>query len=305
MSKLPKKMVRKQHWVPQFYLRHFADSSGRLNVYSKLDDKSFAAKTENICAKRDLYEVKNSNMARGEDDEYCAQNLIEEKLSEFEGCLAPHYEQFLECCDAEVFDGECFLKGRAAACALAANLIVRHPESMRGDYECEREIEFELQKCNYLTEHENEILNQTQWHNDYPAVAKLIRSATALFPFDERAPFNRTYKAFYEKQFSILKAPVGMGFITTSMPMFIIGPEDDSYEFDFAYFPLSEKYVAIFSDMHQPLPVSLRLDYAGVISFNKLLLLNCKYWDYAMSRVEGRLNLTIRDWKIASQKWLQ
>ena len=26
MSKLPGKMTRKQHWVPRFYLRHFADS---------------------------------------------------------------------------------------------------------------------------------------------------------------------------------------------------------------------------------------------------------------------------------------
>ena len=305
MSKLPKKMVRKQHWVPQFYLRHFADSSGKLHTYSKSNDKFFATKTENLCAQRDLYEVNYTTTARGEHDEYYAQNLIEKKLSEFEGRLAPLYKQLLECCDEEVFDGERFHEGRAAACALAANLIVRHPESMREDCEIEHEIELVLHKVINLTEHENEMLNQTQWHNDYPAVAKLIRSATALFPFDERAPFNRTYKAFYEKQFSVLKAPVGMGFITTSMPMFIIGPEDDSYEFAFAYFPLSEKYVAIFSDMHQPFPASLRLDYAGVISFNKLLLLNCKYWDYAMSRVEGRLDLTIRDWKIASQKWLQ
>lgn len=35
MSKLPRKMTRKQHWVPQFYLRHFADSSGQLHAYSR------------------------------------------------------------------------------------------------------------------------------------------------------------------------------------------------------------------------------------------------------------------------------
>ena len=35
MSKLPGKMTRKQHWVPQFYLRHFADSSGQLHAYNR------------------------------------------------------------------------------------------------------------------------------------------------------------------------------------------------------------------------------------------------------------------------------
>ena len=35
MSKLPGKMTRKQRWVPRFYLRHFADSSGQLHAYSR------------------------------------------------------------------------------------------------------------------------------------------------------------------------------------------------------------------------------------------------------------------------------
>ena len=35
MSKLPGKMTRKQHWVPRFYLHHFADSSGQLHAYSR------------------------------------------------------------------------------------------------------------------------------------------------------------------------------------------------------------------------------------------------------------------------------
>lgn len=39
MSKLPGKMTRKQHWVPRFYLHHFADSSGQLHAHSR--QKSF------------------------------------------------------------------------------------------------------------------------------------------------------------------------------------------------------------------------------------------------------------------------
>jgi len=77
MSKLPGKMTRKQHWVPQFYLRHFADSSGQLHAYNKSNGAFYRTKVENVCSKRDLYEVKYSNIEANSDDKYYMQNFIE------------------------------------------------------------------------------------------------------------------------------------------------------------------------------------------------------------------------------------
>ena len=54
MSKLPGKMTRKQHWVPRFYLRHFADSSGQLHAYSRQKGSFFRTNCENLCSMRDL-----------------------------------------------------------------------------------------------------------------------------------------------------------------------------------------------------------------------------------------------------------
>ena len=59
MSKLPGKMTRKQHWVPRFYLRHFADSSGQLHAYSRQKGSFFRTNCENLCSMRDLYEVEH------------------------------------------------------------------------------------------------------------------------------------------------------------------------------------------------------------------------------------------------------
>lgn len=106
-------------------------------------------------------------------------------------------------------------------------------------------------------------------------------------------------RLFFEKSFSILRAPVGSGFVTTSMPMFIIGPEDNSYDFHLAYIPLSSEYAAVFSD--DPLfPPFARLGFSGTEFMNRLLLLNCEHWDVAISRGSGPLEHVVRDWSQAN-----
>lgn len=84
MSKLPGKMTRKQHWVPRFYLRHFADSSGQLHAYSRQKGSFFRTNCENLCSMRDLYEVEHADATGDATDRFYAQNLIEVKLSELE-----------------------------------------------------------------------------------------------------------------------------------------------------------------------------------------------------------------------------
>ena len=96
MSKLPGKMTRKQHWVPRFYLRHFADSSGQLHAYSRQKGSFFRTNCENLCSMRDLYEVEHADATGDATDRFYAQNLIEVKLSELESRIAPLYDRFLE-----------------------------------------------------------------------------------------------------------------------------------------------------------------------------------------------------------------
>lgn len=292
-------MTRKQHWVPQFYLRHFADSSGRLYAYRRMDDKFFTSKTGDVCAERDLYEVRYSGMAKGSSDGLFGQNLIEEHLSALEDKIAPLYAQLLDCCEKREFEGQRFREGRAAACALAAHLIIRHPESMRDDRKKAREFASELQKDFCLTKRECEALDELGWRGDYRALSEWAAVFAVLFSKDENAPFNRTLHAFLEKQFSVFEAPAGVDFVTASTPMFIIGPEDDSYAFDIAYMPLSSKYAMVFFDKGC-FPCFGRLDYLGVAFLNRLMFLNCRYWDIALSRTRGPLERTVRDWKMRS-----
>lgn len=79
------------------------------------------------------------------------------------------------------------------------------------------------------------------------------------------------------------------------MPMFIIGPEDDSYDFHLAYMPLSSEYAALFTT-DSSLEPFYRLDLPHVELMNCLHLLNCEHWDVALSRENGPLEHAIRDW---------
>lgn len=301
MSKLPGKMTRKQHWVPQFYLRHFADSSGQLHAYNRQKSSFFCTNCESLCCMRDLYEVEHANATGDATDRFYAQNLIEVKLSEIESRIAPLYDRFLERQKEGRCEGDGYSDGKAAVCELAANIIVRHPISMRADKKCSRETAEELLRNVHLTPYELDLLDWSGWRGDSQAVVELSAAATMLFSNDGNVPVNRIREAFLAKRFSILKAPVGLGFITASMPMFIIGPEDDSYDFHLAYMPLSSEYAAVFSD-RPLLPPFARLDFSGTAYVNQLLLLNCEHWDVAISRGNGPLEHAVRDWKYQTLK---
>lgn len=296
MSKLPGKMTRKQHWVPRFYLRHFADSSGQLHVYNKNSGVFYRTKVEDVCSKRDLYEVRYSNIVNDSDDKYYAQNLIEAKLSENESQISVCYSGLLQCCKDAILEGDAFRQGRQAVCKLASNLIVRHPATMLANRNRAREDSSKLLEDVVLTEEEKALLDWSGWNDDHEALAELSVSATLLFSEDSSVPANRISEAFLEKRFCILEAPIGSGFVTTSMPMFIIGPEDDSYDFDFAYMPLSSKHAALFTT-DSSFESLHRLDFQHCELINRLLLLNCEHWDVALSRGNGPLEHAVRDWK--------
>ena len=301
MSKLPGKMTRKQHWLPQFYLRHFANSSGQLHAHNRQKSSFFHTNCENLCSMRDLYEVEHADAKGDETDRFYAQNLIEVKLSEFENRIAPLYDHFLRRLKEGHLEREGHSDGKAAVCELAANIIVRHPISMRADKKWSREAAEELLRNVHLAPHEINLLDWSGWRGDFQAVVELAAAATMLFSNDDNVPVNRIRKAFLEKRFSILRAAVGSGFVTVSIPMFIIGPEDDSYDFHLAYMPLSNEYAAVFSD-DVLLGSFNHLDFLGTELMNRLLMTNCMHWDVVMSKENGPLEHAVRDWRYPTLK---
>jgi hypothetical protein len=76
--------ARKHHYVPQFYLRGFADNKGQLLVTDRPSEKTFRTDPKNVAAQRDF----NTIAVEGVDPQG-----VEKGLAEFEGKVAPALER--------------------------------------------------------------------------------------------------------------------------------------------------------------------------------------------------------------------
>ena len=292
--------TRRQHWVPRFYLRHFADADGRLWAYRRDSDSIYRTHIKDVCVQYDLYEVRHSGPESGGAGKSYMPNLIERKLSELEGHLAQGYERFLDCCEKEEQDGATLLDGRAVLCELAANLIVRHPAAVADGRGTANWVASWLRENAELMEELRPVLNWSEWGGDYDALAGLTAQATSLFSDDPAAPARRTAEELSEKGLMVLEAPDDAAFITASTPLFVTGPEDDSYDFDELYMPLNGRYAVLFSNGGHPAYAKLTCE--GANCANCLMLLNSKHWDLVLAAGRDSLGLAVGGWKDALRK---
>lgn len=182
-----------------------------LDVFSCQFAKEILRNRENLCSMRDLYEVEHADATGDATDRFYAQNLIEVKLSELESRIAPLYDRFLERQKEDQCEDEGYSDGKAAVCELAANIIVRHPISMRVDKKWSRETAEELLRNVHLTPYELGLLDWSDWRGDSQAVVELAAAATMLFSNDDIVPVNRIRKAFLRRASPSLGHPSAQG----------------------------------------------------------------------------------------------
>ncbi|MBP3883770.1 MAG: DUF4238 domain-containing protein [Olsenella sp.] len=285
-------ITKRQHYVPRFYLRHFTNPDGMLHAYRRDTDNYFLSAPEGVCTEKHLYEVRRLGFDEESSSPEFLHNYIENQLACAESRLAPLYEQLISCCDNHEFKAESFHEGRLAACILAANLIVRHPRFLEGDRLGASELTKTFLDTNRLTDQELWMLEQIGIRDDLDIVSEIAIMQTLLFSGHPDVPFTRIYNAFADKKVTIIQAPVGMSFVTTSMPLDLIGIDENAYDFQIAYMPLSSKYAVLFSsDEHVALFDKASLEEAA--QFNTALLAN-SFWDTAMAQAKGSLEIAVR-----------
>lgn len=285
--------TKTQHFVPRFYLRHFTNSAGKLEAYRRDDDKFFPTIPDNVCAENYLYEVRHDGFDK---NPAVLHNYIEDQLAGAEGRLSIPYDQLIACCDNRAFQGKAFLDGRLSACILAANLLVRHPLILEDERKKAGAIAERVIAQGGITEQEQKALERVGLEDDLEGVAEIAIMQASLFSDDSEIPFNRIYNALADKKMSIVEAPVGMGFITTSMPIDFVGTTEDSYEFTEAFMPLSSKYAAHFIDRADA-PDVRRASPKEAVRYNTALLARGALWSTAMASTKVALETAVRNWK--------
>ena len=295
--------TKTQHFVPRFYLRHFADSTGKLHAFRQSPDGGnyFLSTPDNLCAENYLYEAGRRGFA---DNPEALHNVIESRLAFAEGQLSRAYELTIGCCEDGAFQGEKFLAGRHAVCLLAANMFIRHPLILGDERSKAEAIVEKVLAEGGITEQERLTLSQVGLDNDLEGVTEVAIMQTSLFSADPEIPINRIYNMLADKRMCVIEAPAGMGFITTSMPLAFKGISDDSYEFEEAYMPLSSKYAAHFTDYPNE-PDIRRASIEDAVRYNTALLVLNGLWDTAMSGANVTLEVAVENWKMLSRPQLR
>lgn len=121
----------KEHYVPQFYLRNFADENDLLHIYDFRQNKVFTQSPRNICYSNNLYETKweNANPKLGE---FVLPNHIEKLFCEYEGEFSKVLTTILHICCPSQNTNALILQGneRNMFFRFIVNMIVRNPENM-------------------------------------------------------------------------------------------------------------------------------------------------------------------------------
>lgn len=112
--------VIKQHYVPQFIMRNFADENGLLCIIDKQSSqiRAITSKSTAILFENDMYETKNL------DGSYFDRNVIENKFAQIEGYIA----NVLQAVDSKLSSRQTLSPDEEAAFALFIALqLVRLP----------------------------------------------------------------------------------------------------------------------------------------------------------------------------------
>lgn len=121
-------ITKRQHYVPQFYLRNFANKENHVWVYDRKKQRIFQSPPRAICQEDDLYEVKWKNVdpCLGK---YVLRNRIENMLREKEGIYQNVVHEIISRCNEPQnrYALICDTNQKVILSNFIANLITRNP----------------------------------------------------------------------------------------------------------------------------------------------------------------------------------
>lgn len=117
-------ITKRQHFVPQFYLKHFVDEQGFLHCYKKENRKQFPAHTNDVCFKEYGYEVESSFGTK----KFLLPNEIEKIFCSFEEKYSHVLQSVVNKCirNSDGMALICTLKEKETLASMVANFMTRN-----------------------------------------------------------------------------------------------------------------------------------------------------------------------------------
>lgn len=235
---------RRQHFVPQFYLRGFQCDAGKVFVLDKASKKTFKRPIPSFCQREYLYESE-SNDPNWHAGKYVAPSYNEDRLSEMERSFAPALSRVAKLCVPNTRFMNISEEDVGTLSSFVANLIVRNPE-----------ILFPLQSDLIASSRPKDLA-------PYWGVAKLLgldaafggilkesvtRKLLLATAATDECSFQGALAADLDNMEGVvIRAPKGVPFVTASFPVFpVIGDVCGSEQLASLYFPLCSDAAIIY-----------------------------------------------------------
>lgn len=116
---------KKQHYVPQYYLRRFTDSGESLWVYNRIEKKKYKSCVGDVCERNHHYEMKAAQ-PRDWHGPFLLHGKTERELSRMEA----EQSELLARVDDQANSGRINEKERRALAWLVGHLVSRHPDML-------------------------------------------------------------------------------------------------------------------------------------------------------------------------------
>ena len=290
--------VKKQHYVPRFYLRSFTEDSGYLSVVRRDASglkSAFRTKPENVCAENYLYEVRGCE-SQG-DDGFIEKCVIEDKLGKTESKLAPAYQSLLNCLDR----GELPMNkaGVDLVIELVAFLIVRNPKwlsEVRGAA-CSRSKE--LEATGRYSNGDVVCADLAGLEGELKQAVEFIYLDTALFERYKGTPINSLIDFFPDMDCRFCVAPVDSEFVAASLPVYATWRNEYDANPCLLYFPLGSRYAALFYRKRaNDRNVNIAYVTSADVDFLNRMLMNGNFsWDFLMASNPSCLDRLIKGYR--------
>lgn len=282
-------VVKRQHYVPRFYLRGFADESGKLFALRREQftgrEECFSTNANDICIEKYLYEVKC------DDSRFVEIGAVEDWLSKFEHFLAPRIRKL---CEWDFRANDSFPEDGGELIAsvefFLSNIVVRNPNWLKPQRAASKVLTKKLVEDGFFSKRDLLELDALGYASNLESIVELGIQHAELCMNVEGSSMERLISVLESMDIVLLKAPTMTDFVTSSYPLEMSWEDTDDDDPSEVYFPLCRDTAILFTrggGNRQLRCVYIKED--EVLARNITLLMRNPLWNCALANSRGTL----------------
>ena len=203
-------MTKKQHYVPQFYLRNFTSDDNKLWVFDRIKEEYYFRTPKEVCYEKYLYETPwNEDPKLGK---FVLENQIENYFADKEGEYSPLLKRIIDICRNSQNKNAliCNHEEKKRLASFVANVFERNPWSLK-------QIESDLPLEELKKNEEIQAIERIIQIMGFGDIDSLVKAADKRVWLTEEFDGSRLAPRILEMNYTFLVSN-GEPFITSSFP---------------------------------------------------------------------------------------